>query len=190
MLHHVIGVFTHPKKEWETVRDEQCNLKHVLLLAAIAPISLFIGASQVGWTIVGKTYLLTASSTMAIGFYLSSLVGVYIMGRAIHWMATTFDAEVSLEKSVLIATTIATPLFLSGIIAIIPVAWLIMLVGIVATGYTVYLMYTGIPIVLNIEPERGFILASGVLTVGLVTMVGVLVTTVILWGMGFGPQHA
>lgn len=197
MLHHVIGVFTHPKKEWETVRDEQCNLKdcylkHALLLAAIAPISLFIGASQVGWTIVGKTHLLTVSSTlpMAIGFYLSSLIGVYIMGRAIHWMATTFDAEVSLEKSVLIATTIATPLFLSGIIAIVPVAWLIMVVGIVATGYTVYLLYTGIPIVLNIEPERGFILASGVLTVGLVTVVGVLATTVILWGMGFGPQHA
>jgi len=197
MLHHVIGVFTHPKKEWETVREEQCNLKdcylkHVLLLAAISPVSAFIGASQVGWSVAGKTYLLTVSSTlpMAIGFYLFSLIGVYIMGRSIHWMATTFDTEVSLEKSVLIATTIATPLFLSGITAIIPVAWLIMLVGIVAMGYTVYLMYTGIPIVLDIEPERGFILASGVLTVGLVTIVGVLATTVIFWGMGFGPQYA
>ncbi len=197
MLNHVIGVFTHPSKEWQAVRDEQCNLrdcylKHVLLLAAIAPISLFIGASQVGWTLAGKTHLLTASSTLprAIGFYLFSLIGVYIMGRSIHWMAGNFNTKVSLEKSVLIATIIATPLFLSGIIAVIPVAWLIMVVGIIAAGYTVYLMYTGIPIVLNIEPERGFILASGVLTVGLVTLVGVLATTVILWGMGFGPQHA
>ncbi len=197
MLHHVTGVFTHPTKEWEAVRDEECNLtdcyiKHVLLLAAIAPISGFIGATQVGWSLAGRTHLLTTGSTlpMAIGFYIVSLIGVYIMGRSIHWMAGTFDAKVSLDKSVLIATTIATPLFLSGIVAIVPVAWLIMVVGMLAMGYTVYLMYTGIPIVLNIEPERGFILASGVLTVGLVTIVGVLATTVILWGMGFGPQHA
>jgi hypothetical protein len=196
MLRHVIGVFTHPKKEWEVVRDTKCNLiecyfKHVLLLAAIPPICAFIGATKVGWSIGDKTFHLTAASTlpMAIGFYLFSLLAIYIMGRSIHWMASTFDTEVSIEKAVLVATQIVTPLFLSGFIALIPVPWLIMLVGMVAMGYTVYLMYTGIPIVLGIEAEKGFILASGVLTVGLVTMVGVIATTVILWGMGFGPQY-
>jgi hypothetical protein len=197
MLQHVIGVFTHPKKEWEVVRDTKCNLiecyvKHVLLLAAIPPICAFIGATKVGWSIGDKTFRLTEASTipMAIGFYLFSLLAIYIMGRSIHWMASTFDAEVSIEKAVLVATQIVTPLFLSGFIALFPIPWLIMLVGIVAMGYTVYLMYTGIPIVLNIEPEKGFILASGVLTVGLVTMVGVIATTVILWGMGLGPEYA
>ena len=197
MLQHVIGVFTHPKKEWEVVRDTKCNLiecyvKHVLLLAAIPPICAFIGATKVGWSIGDKTFRLTEASTipMAIGFYLFSLLAIYIMGRSIHWMASTFDAEVSIEKAVLVATQIVTPLFLSGFIALFPIPWLIMLVGIVAMGYTVYLMYTGIPIVLNIEPEKGFILASGVLTVGLVTMVGVIATTVILWGMGLGAEYA
>jgi hypothetical protein len=197
MLQHVIGVFTHPKKEWEVVRDTKCNLiecyvKHVLLLAAIPPICAFIGATKVGWSIGDKTFRLTEASTipMAIGFYLFSLLAIYIMGRSIHWMASTFDAEVSIEKAVLVATQIVTPLFLSGFIALFPIPWLIMLVGIVAMGYTVYLMYTGIPIVLNIEPEKGFILASGVLTVGLVTMVGVIATTVILWGIGLGPEYA
>lgn len=197
MLHHVIGVFTKPKKVWEAVREEKCNLiecyiKHILILAAIPPVCAFIGATKVGWTIGDNTFRLTEASTipMALGFYLFSLLAIYIMGRAIHWMATTFDAEVSLEKSVLIATQFVTPLFLSGFIALYPLPWLIMLVGIVAIAYCVYLMYTGIPIVLQIEPEKGFILASGVLTVGLVTMVGVIATTVILWGMGFGPQYA
>lgn len=197
MLHHVVGVFTNPKKVWEDVREEKCNLiecyiKHILILAAIPPVCAFIGATKVGWTIGDNTFRLTEASTipMALGFYLFSLLAIYIMGRAIHWMATTFDAEVSLEKSVLIATQFVTPLFLSGFIALYPLPWLIMLVGIVAIAYCVYLMYTGIPIVLQIEPEKGFILASGVLTVGLVTMVGVIATTVILWGMGFGPQYA
>ena len=197
MLQHVVGVFTNPKKEWEVVRDAKCTLlecyiKHVLLLAAIPPICAYIGATQVGWTIAGNTFRLTEASTlpMAIGFYLFSLLAIYIMGRAIEWMAHTFDTSVTLDKAILIATQVVTPLFLSGFIALFPIPWLIMLVGIVAMGYTVYLMYTGIPIVLDIEPEKGFILASGVLTVGLVTMVGVMATTVILWGMGFGPQYA
>ena len=96
MLRHVIGVFTHPKKEWEVVRDTKCNLiecyfKHVLLLAAIPPICAFIGATKVGWSIGDKTFHLTAASTlpMAIGFYLFSLLAIYIMGRSIHWMAST-----------------------------------------------------------------------------------------------------
>jgi hypothetical protein len=197
MFQHVLGVFTQPKKEWEVVRDSTCTLlecyfKHILLLAAIPPICAYIGATQVGWTIAGHSFHLTEASTlpMAIGFYLFSLLAIYIMGRAIEWMAHTFDAKVSLDKAVLIAAQVVTPLFLSGFIALYPVPWLIMLVGMVAMGYTVYLMYTGIPIVLEIEPEKGFILASGVLTVGLVTMVGVMATTVILWGMGFGPQYA
>ena len=174
MFGRLIGVFTHPKKEWEVVRDAKCTLlecyiKHVLLLAAIPPVCAYIGATQVGWSIGSNTFRLTEASTlpMAIGFYLFSLLAVYIMGRSIEWMANTFDTKVSLDKSVLIATQVVTPLFLSGFIALFPIPWLIMLVGMVAMGYTVYLMYTGIPIVLEIEPEKGFILASAVLTVGL-----------------------
>ena len=196
MLQHVIGVFTNPKKEWEVVRDAKCTLaecylKHIVLLAAIPPICAYIGATQVGWSIADHTFRLTPASTlpMAIGFYLFSLLAIYIMGRSIEWMASTFDAKITIDKAVLVATQMVTPLFLSGFIALFPIPWLIMLVGIVAMGYTVYLMYTGIPIVMEIEPEKGFILASGVLTVGLVTMVGVMATTVILWGMGFGPQY-
>ena len=197
MLQHVIGVFTNPKKEWEVVRDAKCSIfecyiKHVMLLAAIPPICAYIGATQVGWSIGSNHFALTPASTlpMAIGFYLFSLLAIYIMGRAIEWMANTFDTKVTREKSILIATQVVTPLFISGLVALFPIPWLIMIVGMIAMGYTVYLMYTGIPIVLEIEPEKGFILASGVLTVGLVTMVGVMATTVILWGMGFGPQYA
>ena len=197
MFQHVIGVFTQPKKEWEVVRDSECTLlecyiKHIMLIAAIPPVCAYIGATKVGWSIAGHSFHLTAASTlpMAIGFYLFSLLAIFIMGRAIEWMAKSFDAKVSLDKAVMIAAQVVTPLFLSGFIALYPIPWLIMLVGMVAMGYTVYLMYTGIPIVLEIEPEKGFILASGVLTVGLVTMVGVMATTVILWGMGFGPQYA
>lgn len=73
------------------------------------------------------------------------LVGVYIMGRLMHWMALNFGPEPTVDQCVVTAAYIATPLFLVGITALYPVLWINMLAGLVAVGYTVYLLYTGIP---------------------------------------------
>ena len=42
---------------------------------------------------------------------------------------------------------------------------------------------------MGINQEKGFLFASAVLTIGLVTIVGVLITTVIFWTLGFAPIH-
>jgi hypothetical protein len=102
-------------------------------------------------------------------------------------MARNFGAEPTLDKCVVTAAYIATPLFLVGVTALYPVLWVNMLAGLVALGYTVYLLYTGIPIVMEIAQEQGFLFASSLLTVGLVMLVGMLAITVLLWGFGFGP---
>ncbi len=197
ILSHVVGMMTNPSSEWDKIKEEQCGLaecylKNVVLLAAIPPICAFIGATQVGWNIGNSHYTLTVESTlpMAIGFYIASLIAVYVMGRAIHWMAQTFDVNVPIEQCVVIAANFVTPLFLAGIVALYPVPWLIMLVALVAMGYSVYLMFTGIPQVMDIDKDKGFIFASAVLTVGLVTMVGVMAATIVMWSMGFGPEYA
>ena len=87
----------------------------------------------------------------------------------------------------MLAAYTGTPLFLAGVIALYPLVWLNMLVGLVALGYTVYLLYTGVPIVMQISKEQGFMFSTAVLTVGMVTLVGILAVTVLLWGFGFGP---
>lgn len=197
ILSHVVGIMTNPTAEWERIKNEDCGLvecylKNVLLIAAIPPVCAFIGATQIGWNIGSHEFKLTVESTlpMAIGFYLASLIAIYVMGRAIHWMAMTFDVEVSVQKCIVIAANFVTPLFLAGIVALYPVPWLIMIVALSAMGYAVYLMFTGIPLVMDIDKDKGFIFASAVLTVGLVTMVGVMAATIVLWSMGFGPQYA
>jgi hypothetical protein len=62
-------------------------------------------------------------------------------------------------------------------------------VFILAACYSVYLIYEGIPILMNIPKERGFIYASSVLTIGLVLAVVVLVAAVIVWSSGMGPVY-
>ena len=56
MIHHVVGLFTHPDEEWKEIRGEEESighmyLTHVLLLAAIPAVSAYIGTTQIGWTI-------------------------------------------------------------------------------------------------------------------------------------------
>eukprot|EP01030_Chromulinospumella_sphaerica_P010360 gene10360-10167_t len=57
MIHHVVGLFTHPDQEWREIRGDKeesighMYLTHTLILAAIPAVSAFIGTTQVGWVI-------------------------------------------------------------------------------------------------------------------------------------------
>jgi len=51
----------------------------------------------------------------------------------------------------------------------------------------VALFYTGVPVMLDIPEERGFLFASAVLAFGLVVLVAMIIVTVLLWGHGFAP---
>jgi hypothetical protein len=195
VLQHIWGLFTNPKKEWESIRDDECTIgkcyaAHVLILAAIPPISGFIGTTQFGWQIgAGDPVMLDMQKAglFAALYYLAMLVGVFSMGWMIQWMADTYGAKPQLSQSVVLAAYTATPLFLIGLMELYPVLWLNMVVGIPALAYTVYLLYTGVPIMMGISEERGFLFSSAVLAVGLVAFVALLAITALLWGMGLEP---
>lgn len=196
ILDHVWGMFAHPKKEWETIRDERgsvgtCFFKHVMLLAAIPPIAGFIGTTQFGWQIgAGAPIKLTVESALwiAIAYYFSMLVAVATVGWTIQWMSKTYGAEQSMGQSIAVAAYTATPLFLIGIMEIYPVLWLNFIIGLPALAYSVYLLYAGVPIVMEIPPERGFLFSSAILAFGLVALVAMLAITAALWVMGLGPS--
>ena len=62
-----------------------------------------------------------------------------------------------------------------------------MLVGVTAVGWAVYLLYLGIPIVMDIPEERGFLFSSAVIAICLVMMICIMVGSVILWDFGAAP---
>ena len=193
---HIWGLFVNPGREWLAIRDDSTTVgklyaAHVMVLAAIPAISGFIGTTQFGWQIgAGDPIKLTLQSAgvIAVLYYIAMLVGVFAIGWMIHWMGTTYNAHVPLSKCVILAAYTATPLFLIGIMELYPVLWVNMVVGIVALAYTVYLLYSGVPIMMGISEDRGFLFSSAVLAVGLVAFVALLAVTVILWGMGVEPQ--
>ncbi|MFT5452643.1 MAG: hypothetical protein ACI9N9_002136 [Enterobacterales bacterium] len=195
MLSHIWGLFSHPEKEWHTIQQlPRANfiqyLGYVMLLSLIPSVAWYIGTTQVGWTVgAGDPIKLTTESSFQISllFYVAMLLGIYVLGAMIHWMAKTYKAESTLAKSYAIAAYTCTPLFLVGILGLYPVIWLQMIAGLGAISYTVYLLYSGLPIVMGINKERGFLFASAVVAVGMVMFIALLGVTVILWGLGVAP---
>ena len=102
-------------------------------------------------------------------------------------MGQTYVKKVGMSESVALAAFVAVPLLLVGVFEIFPVLWINFLVGLMALGYSVYLLYTGLPILMDIPPEKGFLYASAVLGLGMVALVTMLILTALLWGVGLQP---
>lgn len=193
-IKHVIGLFLRPTYEWEEIRNDEVKMfaamVPALILGLIPAICGYIGTTQTGWTIgAGEPMRITEDSAaiIAIMYYTVIQVAVFSIGWMIHWMAKTYGSDPSLPTCVKLAAYIATPLFLVGFMQLNPILWLNMVVGLPATAYTVFLLYTGIPAMMDISKERGFLFSSAVLMVGMVGLVGMLAATVVLWGIGMQP---
>ena len=194
-LSHVWGLFAHPAQEWESIRKERCSIgkcycTHVLFLAAIPAISGFIGTTQIGWQIGSSEVVkLTTDSALVIAIltYITMLVAIFSIGWMIHWMGKTYGTEQPLPQGIALAAYSGTPLFLIGLMFLYPVLWLNMIVGLPALAYTVYLLYAGLPTMMQVNKEQGFLFASAVLSLGMVVLVAVLTIVVLLWGFGVGP---
>lgn len=196
ILNHLMGLYTHPKEEWHTIEQNheaiKSSLSHVLLVALIPVICTFIAATQLGWDLgVGEPLFLTQESALLMsgGMYIGLIAGVFALAYLSFWMAKTFDAAPSYTQALELASYTATPLFMVGLAALYPAIWFMMVIGLIGLAYSVYLLYTGVPIIMNIPEEKGFIYASSVVTAGLVLLVGLMASSVILWSFGFGPMY-
>ena len=196
MIQHTFGLLVRPSAQWRTVADlPESSFKTLVLypcfLAILPAVAWFYGTSQVGWTVGehGETIKLTTQSArqICILFYLTMVACVAIIGFFIHWMSDTYGAESSLTRGIVIAGLTATPLFIAGLVGFYPLLWLDLLIGVAAVSWSVYLMYLGIPIIMNIPEERGFLFSSAVLAIAMVILICLMVGSVILWDFGAAP---
>ncbi len=196
MLNHTFGLLVRPSKQWQIIADLPAGTFNTLLLypallAILPAVAWFYGTSQVGWTIGhddSPTKLTVESArTISFLFYFAMLGCIAVIGYFIHWMSHTYGAESSTLKGIIIAGLTATPLFITGLVGIYPLLWLDLLIGVAAISWSVYLLYLGIPIVMDIPEERGFLFSSAILAISLVILVCLMVGSVILWDFGAAP---
>ncbi len=196
MIQHTFGLLVQPSKQWRAIAAlEESTMRTLLiypcLLAILPAVAWYYGTTEIGWTVGdhGETIRLTPESArqICILFYLTMLTCIAAIGYFVHWMAATYGAQSSTTRGIVIIGLTATPLFLAGLVGFYPILWLDMLVGVVAVCWAVYLMYLGIPIVMNIPEERGFLFSSAVMAIAMVILICLMVGSVILWDLGAAP---
>ena len=196
MIQHTFGLLTRPSAQWRTIANlPEDSFRTLLLypcfLAILPAVAWYYGTSRVGWTVgdQGETIKLTVESArqITILFYLAMLASVVVIGYFVHWMSDTYGANSSLTKGIVIVGLTSTPLFIAGLVGFYPLLWIDLLIGVAAVSWSVYLLYLGIPIVMGIPEERGFLFSSAVVGVALVILICMMVGSVILWDYGAAP---
>ncbi|GKX50438.1 membrane protein [Budvicia aquatica] len=192
MFNHVWGLLTHPGREFQQISQEKETVSHlytryILLMAAIPVICSFIGTTYFGWMFGdGQVVKVMPIIAIYIGivFYGMLLAAVAIVGKVIHVMARRYHQRPDLSQCIIFAGYTATPMFLSGIVALYPLVWMCLLAGIIGLCYCAYLLYSGIPAFLNVDRSEGFIFSSSTLAIGILVLEALLGLTVLLWGYG------
>lgn len=196
MIGNMIGLLIRPKTQWQAISEKEnfplfSAILYTVILACVPAIAWFYGTTKIGWSVGdGDTIRMTADSAAVIIalFYFTMVASVCAIGYMIHWMSQTYGAESNLGKGIAIAAFSATPLFIAGAVGFIPVFWAALVIGVSAVCYAVYLLYLGIPAVMHIPEERGFLFSSAVIAFCLVILMVIMGGTVILWDMGAAPS--
>lgn len=196
ILNHIWGLYAHPREEWKSIDERHESLtyalSHVLLVALIPCAAAYYASAHLGWSIGAReaTFLTQSSAlTLSVAMYIGIVAATFALAYLIHWMAKTFGASPTFTQSVELAAYTATPVIMSGVAALYPELWFVTMGFLAGIAYSVYLLYSGVPILMHIPEERGFIYASSVVTAGLILLVILMVGSAIVWTNGFGPQY-
>ena len=197
MLQAIIPkIIFNPNSVFENLRDNQASTMTLLLtalipLALIGPIAAFFGTTQIGWSVAnGPPVTLTTKSALQIcaAYFAGIVVATLTVARFIQWMSETYGEQQEFTRCLLLAISAAAPLYLCGLLQAWPIVWLNYIIGLPVLAYSVYLLYLGINVLLEVPKDRAFLFGSAVLAVGMVALVGLLAATVALWGYGIAPS--
>ena len=158
LVDRVKGLILQPKREWVAIEAEPHSVqdlytRYVMILAAIPPVSAFIGYSIVGIGVFGNTFRVPigAGVTHMVVGYLLSLGAVYLLALVIDAFAPKFGGQKDFIQALKVAAFTPTPAWLAGIFSIIPSLWII---GVLLGLYSLYLLYVGLPILMKTPEEK------------------------------------
>jgi len=162
-----------------------------LWLLLLPPVFSWIGASRFGWRLGAETPLYLEPATLwliSIAYFIVLLFGFVSTTFISRWMASTYGANASIGRHAALITIVGQPLAIASVAHLFPNVFFNVVVMIPTTIWSMYLLYTGIPVALQTPPERGMLMASSLVGWLLVAAVSLLGLTMGLWTAGFGPS--
>jgi hypothetical protein len=185
LLQRVKNILLIPKETWEQIKTEETTpmaivKDYLVYLAAVSSAASFIGSALIGRsTIVGHFRVPFFSGLLwaVIGFVLS-IVAIYIAGKVINALAPTYNAVKNDVNAFKVVAYSATAWLVGGFFNLIPrLSILAFLIGL----YSFYLMYVGLPILMQCPKEKAlaYAIVSWLITLVIVIVAGAVAGLVI-----------
>lgn len=158
LIQRVQDLLLKPKETWPVIAGEPASVASIyqnwlLILAAIPAVAGFIGMSVIGVGAMGFSYrvpLLTGLLQAGISFGLS-LAMVYLVALLVDALAPTFGGTRNFLAALKLVAYGCTAAFLGGIFSLLPS---LSILGLVAALYSIYLFYTGLPVLMRNPAEK------------------------------------
>ncbi|MBG3975112.1 DUF1282 family protein [Pseudomonas aeruginosa] len=191
MTREMARLLISPSNAWPRLRQDYDHhpfafLVPLLLLPLLPAACLFIGTTQVGWSLPGNDSVQHLSSGSALLLatmcYLGFVAGVVIMGLFVRWVLFRTPSRPSVPGSLTFTTAIAVPLMLAGIVALVPWRILLLLAAAAACAYSVRLLFNGLPLFMRMQERQTLFYAFCILGVGFLTLLTTAFIFIELWG--------
>ena len=146
----------------QTIPLNSLMINYVAILALVPLVGriigdlVFYGGAGAGYSIGG-----------AIVSYILDIVSVFVIGIVIWKLAPSFKTSTDQAKATVLAAYVYTPVFLIGILNIVPFLGYLAILGLL---YGLYIMYRGLPILLNTPADKTVTYVVAVLVVSIILL--------------------
>jgi hypothetical protein len=172
LIEHAKSILLQPKETWPRIEAEPASTAslftgYLMVLAAIPAVCGFIGMSLIGFGGFGITVrvpLLAGLANMVVSYVLS-LVGVFVLGLIVDALAPTFGGVKSPIQALKLVVYASTAALLGGVFSLLPS---LSMLGLLAALYSIYLIYTGLPVLMKNPAEKSAVYTVVVIVAGIV----------------------
>jgi hypothetical protein len=193
LIERVKAILFSPTTEWVRIRGEAATTQSLMInyaavLAAIPAICGFIGGSLIGHSVLGFHWRVPLGAGIAgmVFQYVLSLVAVFVVGFIINALAPTFGSAQNSTQALKVSVYTATPSWVAGVFGIIPMLGVLAIIGAL---YGIYLLYLGLPILMNTPQTQAVAYTVVVIVVALVVFVVVgFISAGLIGAMGGMPR--
>jgi hypothetical protein len=186
ILNHLWGLYGHPQDELHSIDQEQENLiysvSHILIIALIPTICTYFSAVYLGWHInLGEVGFVAPLKALiaSVVVYALMIGGVFVFAFTAWRLAVFMKAPSTFNQSVELSSYASTPLFMTGFCAVYPETWFIVVFGCIGLGYSAYLLFSGVTILIHVDIEKRRTYALALVACGLVILIGLI--GVMMW---------
>jgi len=196
LLQRVLDILMRPRDTWLQIDAEDGNpariyLGYLVFLAAIPAVAGFIGYSLIGVGAFGisvRVPVVQGLVSMVVGYVLS-LAMVYVLALIANMLAPRFQAQQDMGSAFKLVAYASTAGMLGGVFSILPS---LAMLGLLAALYSVYLIYTGIPVLMKAPQEKAVGYTAALVVCGILAgiVVGLATSLVTPGARGLGAGMA